>query len=331
MKTSIGLLLVYLSPTSAQFHLTNALNLQASALVQEEMAKEAEAEAAASAMDNAVAAMEEAEKEREYQEALEKGEPYAPDGTPIPENQNNGIRALDPRTPTTFGDPFARANNVEEEVSDAIMDAGLSDEELAMLAALEAGELNMTDFTFDDVHNTMIYVSVPPRNMCGVSLNHASDICGPTCDESMPFCVMGHVSGVDDFPNFFDQETQSYDNWGKCFPEVTCDDLDQHELITNSTDECQTRHFENPCPHPCDCYRSESKKTRCHETCARTDSIGIVMCSIKRKAGLRRREMKIARELGLAQACDFNVYYEHPLMNAEALMTESLPGLFGTF
>lgn len=331
MKTTIGLLIAYLAQTNAQFHLTNALNLQSMALVQEEMAKEAEAEAAASAMENAVVAMEEAQRQKEFQEALEKGEPFAPDGTPIPENQNNGIRPLDPRTPTTFGDPFARVNNIDEEISDAIMDAGLSDEELAMIAALENGELNITDFTFDDVHNTLIYVSVPPRSMCGVSESHAADFCGPTCDESIEYCTMGHVSGVDGFQNFFDQSTQAYDNWGKCYPDVTCDDLDKHELITNSTDACKTRHFQNPCPHPCDCYRSESKQRRCHETCSRTDSVGIVMCSIKRKAGLRRREKKIARELGLAEACDFNVYYEHPLMNSEALMTESLPGLFGTF
>lgn len=281
-------------------------------------------------MNTVVEEMEDAEKEAEYQAALERGDPFAPDGTPIPENQNDGIRPLDPRTPVTFGNPFARVNDVEEEVSANILDAALSEEELALIAELEAsaasGSVNHTD-----VYDSMMYLSVQPRNMCGASESHAKNWCGPTCDTGQEFCLLGHVDGVDGYMNYFDSSSNKYINWGRCYPNVICMQEDQHSLILEENDECKTRKFANPCPNPCDCFRSESDIALCHDTCSRTDSVSIIACQIQRKAGKARREMKIAMEIQLLEACNYNVFYEHPLMANELLEQEALPGLFGTF
>jgi len=331
MELKLVTFLAILAPANAQFHLTNALNLQSQALVAEQQAVEAAAEAEESVMDSVVEAMVEVEKEKELEEAKEKGEAFAPDGTPIPENQNNGVRPLDPRTPTTFGNPFARVNDVEETVVASVLSAGLSDEELALIEAMKSADFNVSDIVYDDVHNTMIYVHVPPRNMCGVSEAHATDWCGPTCDTSNEYCLVGHVDGVLNFMNYFDSTTNKYINWGNCYPDASCQQLDKHELISDPNDECKTRKITNPCPNPCDCFRRDSKSAECHDTCAKTDSMSVITCQIKRKEGTRRRERKIARELGLSSACAFNVFYEHPLMANEVLESESLPGLFGTF
>lgn len=331
MELKLVTFLALLAPANAQFHLTNALNLQSQALVAEQHAIEQAAEAEENAMDSSVEAMVAVEKEKELEEAREKGEAFAPDGTPIPENQNNGIRPLDPRTPTTFGNPFARVNDVEETVTASILDAGLSDDEMALIEELQSSDFNASSIVYDDVHNTMMYLHVEPRNLCGVSESHATDWCGPTCDMAYEFCLVGHVDGVNNFMNYYDSSSSKYINWGRCYPDASCQQLDKHELISDPNDECRTRKVVNPCPHPCDCFSRRSKRAECHDSCTKTDSLGVITCQLKRKEGVRRRENKIARELGLSSACEFNVYYEHPLMANEALEQEDLPGLFGTF
>lgn len=327
MKFVTAFCVLCLAPVSAQFHLTNALNLQASALAAEEEALKAAADAFSAAMESAVTAMAESENQRAYVEALEKGEPYAPDGTPIPENQDL-IRPLDPRTPTDFGDPFARINSVEESIDSRIAEANLTPEQEALLASISTngGE----PMVYDDVHDHMMYLNIPPRHMCGVSLEHAADTCGPTCDDTHKFCIMGHVSGVDGFMNFMNANGQ-YENWGRCYPEVVCENPEHHELILDHPDGCVPHVVNNPCKNPCDCLRTESSRAECHNYCQQTDSFGIIQCILLRNRGKNIREYKVAKALGATSACDYNVFYEHPLMHAEVLEKQSLPGLFGTF
>lgn len=328
MKFVAALFLFGLAPVSAQFHLTNALNLQANALALEEAALKAAAEAFSSSMEDALTAMAESENQRAYVEALERGEPYAPDGTPIPENQNFGIRPLDPRTPTDFGDPFARVNNVGSSIDSRVADANLTPEQEALIASIstDGGE----SIVYDDVHDHMMYLKVPPRNMCGVSLEHAANACGPTCDDTYDFCTMGHVSGVDGFMNVMDANGQ-YENWGRCYPEVVCENPDHHELILDDPDGCVPHVVHNPCKNPCDCMRTETRRAECHNYCEQTDSFGVIQCILLRNRGTNIREFKVAKALGAQSACDYNVFYEHPLMHAEVLEKQSLPGLFGTF
>lgn len=314
---------------NAQFHETNALNLQTQALLEEKKVAEEVAAATIAEMDSAVTTMEEAEKEAAFQEALEKGELFAPDGTPIPENQNNGVRPLDPRTPLTFGDAFARVNDVEEEVAQAVLDSGLSSTELALLDSMQAQDTNETEVVHDDEFDTMIVVSIPPRNMCGINLEQAAQWCGPTCDPQLKFCTLG-AANFYGFTDYVKPDGQ-IENWGTCFESVSCNIVEEHELILEEGDACRTRKINNPCPNPCDCYRNRVKQQICHQVCAKTDSLSIAACHVKRKSGKRRRERKIARALDETDACSFNVYYDHPLMHSEGLEAESLPGLFETF
>ena len=303
--------------------------LQNQALAEEKKVLEEAAVAANTEMASAVTAMEKAEAAEAYQEALEKGEPFAPDGTPIPQNQNNGVRPLDPRTPLTFGDPFARVNDVEEEVTQAILDAGLSSTELALLDSMQAQDGNQTQIVYNDEFDTMIVIQVPPRNMCGINLEQAASWCGPTCDPQYKYCTLGSADFYG-FTNFVKTDGQ-IENWGYCFESVSCDVVEGHDLILDEGDACRTRKINNPCSNPCDCFRSLSDQTLCHDVCSKTDSLSIAACHIKRKSGKKRREAKIARALDEADACSFNVYYEHPLMHSEGLEAESLPGLFETF
>jgi len=327
MRVISVILLTLLASTNAQFHEVDALKKQEVALVAEEVAIVAAIAVVEEEMNVAVEVMEEEEAAAEYQEALEKGEANAPDGTPIPGNQNNGVRPLDPRTPVSFGSAFARVNDIEEEITAAVLESGLSSSELALIAELQAQEGNST-IKYMDEWDTMFVIHVPPRDICGVNLEHAENTCGPSCNPDYP-CTMGHV----DFPNFvnFISPQNVYQNWGWCHKDALCSIVDDHTLILDDNNACKTRKITNPCPNPCDCFRNQSQKDICKQTCARTDSMSIAACQIKRKSGKRRREKKIASALDDTKACAFNVFYEHPLMHSEGLEKEALPGLFGTF
>jgi len=331
MQIFLALLLVSMVPANAQFHITNALNLQSQALAAEEAARLAAVNAWKISMQFAVDAMEESEDQKAYVYALERGEPFAPDGTPIPENQNFGIRPLDPRTPIDFGDPFARINSVQSSIDSRIADAKLSTDQLAMLESITESISDGNPVVFDDVHNTMVYLKVPPRNMCGVSMEHAEDTCGPTCDADHDFCIMGHVSGVEGFINTMNAGTGQYENWGICYPDVVCQNPDHHEVILDDPDGCHPHMVHNPCPNPCDCLKEETKQAECHSYCQLTDTFAVIQCMLLRNRGQNMREMKVATAIGAQTACEYNVFYEHPLMSAEVLETQSVPGLFGTF
>lgn len=281
-------------------------------------------------MNSAVASMKKKDKEKELREAKEKGEELAPDGTPIPENQNNGIRPLDPRTPITFGNPFARVNDVDEEINDKLSKGGLSSKELEIIEKMKKNEESKNStLDYEDEFDTMLVIDIAPRHMCGISAAQASEVCGPTCDPKYKYCTMGSF----EFPGHIDflKSDGQVENWGTCHENVLCSIEEGHELILDENNECRSRKIHNPCPNPCDCFKSNKKKQKCKEVCSRTDSVSIVACQLQRKRGKRRRERKVAKELDSSKACSFNVYYDHPLMHSEGLEKETLPGLFGTF
>ena len=248
----------------------------------------------------------------------------APDGRPIPENQNNGIRPLDPRSPKSFGNPFARVNDVKESVNKKAEKAGLSQRDIESL-------MNITNIGVNDVHDYMMFHTVKPRHMCGIDIDHAAQWCGPTCDPGMEFCLMGHIDDVPGYINFMNQDTGLYENWGRCFPDVQCTDPNGHELILDDPDGCTSKVVHNPCPNPCDCLSRKPQVDKCHRFCALSDSLSISKCHMLREEGKSKREVKVAEALGNLAACDYNIFYEHPLMHSELLEKEALPGLFGTF
>ena len=297
--------------------------LQTQALVEEKILIEEKEKEKARKMETAVQFMKAKEKEKEFKAAKERGEAFAPDGRPIPENQNNGIRPLDPRTPKTFGNPFARVNDVEESVVKKVAKAGLSKKDLDAM-------LNATALT-DDVSDYMMFLNIKPRHMCGIDLDHAEQWCGPTCDPALEFCIMGHIDDVPGYVNFMNQDTGMYENWGRCFPDVQCLDPNGHELILDDPDGCAPKVVNNPCPNPCDCLGKRKDINECHSFCALSDSFSLLNCFILREKGKTKRELKVAEALGNLAACDYNVFYEHPLMHSELLEKERLPGLFGTF
>lgn len=279
-------------------------------------------------MDEAISTMKKNEKKKEYERAREKGELNAPDGTPITENADlaTGIRPVDPRTPKGFGNPLMRVSAVKESFKTTVLDAGISEEDLIVIETLlEEGE----EIVFNETGSTMMFLHVEPRSMCGIDLDHAQDWCGPTCDPSIPFCVMGAVDDIDGYEQTVDSKGK-YINWGRCFENALCLNEDKHSLILDDGEECQTKVVENPCPNPCDCLK-KNKRSRCHEFCKRTDSNGVIQCKIERGKGELKRENKVAKELDNSKACAYNVYYEHPMMYNEVLEVKRLPGLFGTF
>ena len=281
-------------------------------------------------MNSAVASMKKKDKDEELKRAKEKGEEFAPDGTPIPENQNNGIRPLDPRTPTTFGNPFARVNDIDEEINDKLTKGGLSSEELEVIEKMKKkGKDSDSSLDFEDEFDTMLFIDIVPRHICGISAAHASEMCGPTCDPTYKYCTMGSF----EYPGHTDfvKSDGKIENWGTCHEDVLCSSIEGQELVLDDSDECRSRKITNPCPNPCDCFKNKEKKKNCKEVCSRTDSVSIIACQLERKRGKRRRERIVAKELDSSKACSFNVYYEHPLMHSEGLEKETLPGLFGTF
>ena len=273
-------------------------------------------------MQQSVSVMERKEKQRAYLEAKEKGEEFAPDGRPIPENQNNGIRPNDPRTPITFGNTFARVNDVEESVESIAAKNGLGKDELAKLG-------NGTEIVWDDIYSDMLYHKVEPRHMCGVDLEHAANMCGPTCDPSYEFCIMGFIDDIEGYQNGLNGQTGQYENWGRCYQDVMCMDPTGHEAILDDENGCNTRLIQSPCANPCDCLRKE--KNECRKFCSLSDTHSILRCKILRNKGKKKRELIVANALANVDACDYNVFYEHPLMHSELLEPEKLPGLFGTF
>ena len=304
--------------------------MQTKALQQEAAIAKAAKDVEKALMSSAVTSMKNKDKEKELKKAKEKGEEFAPDGTPIPENQNNGIRPLDPRTPVTFGDPFARVNDVDEEINDKLAKGNLSSEELSMIEKMKKGKGNESaSLDYEDEFDTMLVIDITPRHMCGISEAQASETCGPTCDPNYKYCTMGSF----EFPGHVDflKSDGQVENWGTCHEDVLCSIKEDHELILDESNECRTRKIHNPCPNPCDCFKNKNKQKKCKELCSRTDSVSIIACQLERKRGKRRRERKVARKLDSSKACSFNVYYEHPLMHSEGLEKETLPGLFGTF
>lgn len=330
MKTITTILLAHITAqVNAQYFTETYLQDQTDVLVKEEAEAIAFVLAEQAAMDEAVNSMKEAERQKEYEEAMERGEATAPDGTVIIENEliSQGIREIDPRTPVGFGNPLVRVSEVETSVFQVAMDSGISESDLEEIEEmLEAGEAPV----FNATSQHMMFIHLTPRSMCGIDLDHAQNWCGPTCDPNLPFCVMGAVNGVDGYVQTVDSEGR-YINWGLCYEDAVCLDESKHELLVGNQHDCETKAANNPCPNTCDCFKSKVKQSQCHEFCKRTDSLGVIQCKMLQEAGRRRRERKVGNELDLAKPCNYNVFYEHPMMYNSILEKRALPGLFETF
>eukprot|EP00594_Rhizosolenia_setigera_P006155 CAMPEP_0178951616 /NCGR_PEP_ID=MMETSP0789-20121207/7331_1 /TAXON_ID=3005 /ORGANISM="Rhizosolenia setigera, Strain CCMP 1694" /LENGTH=204 /DNA_ID=CAMNT_0020632521 /DNA_START=1 /DNA_END=615 /DNA_ORIENTATION=- len=184
--------------------------------LQELIAIEKEAE---NSMDKAQKACEDLIKEQEYQAALERGEKFAPDGRPIPENQNIEIRPLDPRFNPAFGNPFFRVNNIEKKEDEAISE--LSEAELEFFNSLEDEDLLLEaddeGLDFGDTYDQFVVSEEKPRGRCGLDVQDAIDTCGSACDPDIESCLITNKHG-----STYNQLNIN-GQWfvqGTCFPEL---------------------------------------------------------------------------------------------------------------
>eukprot|EP00594_Rhizosolenia_setigera_P001599 CAMPEP_0178946808 /NCGR_PEP_ID=MMETSP0789-20121207/4489_1 /TAXON_ID=3005 /ORGANISM="Rhizosolenia setigera, Strain CCMP 1694" /LENGTH=306 /DNA_ID=CAMNT_0020626837 /DNA_START=78 /DNA_END=998 /DNA_ORIENTATION=- len=303
------------------------------ALTAEAAAIAAAEEASMSAMDAAADALKEELAQQAFNDARDKGEKFAPDGTPIPENQNVEIRPLDPRFNPAFGNPFFRINNIEKKEEEIF--ESLSEKEKEFLLTLDEEDMDNLDEEeeeedpgYEDIYYQFIVSEEKPRGVCGLSKEDAVDRCGSTCDPDVPTCLGLSTTESDRMLLINNQ----WHYQGACFEDVSCVGQPEIEAALEG-EECAGKRINNPCPNPCDCHKSDKRKERCHAKCSSLNSKDILQCMKMRASGLKKREKKVLKAV-LKQEdspCEYNVHYVHPLLSFTELSAFELPGLFETF
>lgn len=328
MKGSIVVLsaIGLISQLNAQFHDISGFNKQNNALKIEEIARRVKANWDLNQMDVATQVMARVERNAAVALALDRGEFVTADGTPIP-----GVvagpreRPIDPRTGTTFGNPLLREESVDGFVEEIM--SSLTEEELELIAELEE-DTEDGDFPEFDENGNLMFISVPPRGICGTSVDNAEERCGNTCDPELKFCVRTSSNAEENYAQTSMGVHKFYDI---CYPDVVCVEPDSARVISKIGKACEPLRMNNPCPNSCDCYRSKHKRAMCHQKCLSTENLDIVCCSRMRNQGDKKRKRKIAQHLDLnMQACEYNIYFNHPLQTQDEIESKQLPGLFGT-
>jgi len=303
---------------NAQFHDEAGLNKQKNALKKEEIANRVAENWELNAMVAATMQMQAKEKKAARQRSVELGESTDPSGNPILENKRPILRPIDPRTPKSFGNLFLREDTVDENIEEIY--ENLTPEEMEMIDSLENEEE-------DDIEDELMLIDAAPRGVCGRTKEEAEERCGNTCDPDVPYCVR---YAEDNTENFIGAGNK-FKYFDKCWPNVKC--VNNQEVLNMASEggDCAPLRMNNPCPNPCDCYKSKNKKRKCKNACAQTDNFNILKCARLKAKGEKKRQNKIIRYLDLnRQACDFNVYFNHALQDHAAIQEVSLPGLFGT-
>lgn len=318
--TKSFLAISFIVQVKAQFHDTTGLNKQTNSLKIEAIANRVSENWEMNAMTVATMRMQATETKLARERSIELGEATDPLGNPIFENTAPIVRPIDPRTPQTFGDLFLReeiVNEIMEEIENS-----LTEEEKGLIASIDNGEDELEEYD-----NLMLIHSLP-RAMCGKDRKDAENKCGNTCNPEIPFCERYAQSEEERMM----PTGEAFKYFDKCFADISCGAPDDETILTMANDEtCAPLRMNNPCPTSCDCYGSKNKRRKCKEACQQTDNVNIIKCAKMRAKGDKKRKNKIIKHLELNKnACDFNVYFNHPLQSNEEIQGVQLPGLFGT-
>jgi len=309
----------------AQFHDVTGLEKQKNAKIKEDTARRVQENWELNLMVVSTMQMQEREVKKAQERSKELGETTDPFGNTVPGNERPIIRQLDPRTPKTFGNLFLRSEVVEEKMEEVF--DNLTDEEKELIESLtEDGEEELYEESEE-----MMLINAPPRGICGKDRDDAETRCGNTCDPEIPYCVRFAENSEENHVRVGGAGQWKY--FDKCFADVICSEPSSSEVLEMASEggDCAPLRMNNPCPNPCDCYKSKNKKQKCKKACQQTDNKNILACARMKIKGDKKRRSKTIDHLELNKnACDFNVYFNHALQDNQSISGVKLPGLFGT-